>query len=352
VASLAWCFLVASLATLAGLSKEMGALIAGLSLSTFPYNLDVVAKVINIRDFFIMLFLVALGMEIPMPTWTVVGVAIGLSMLVLVSRFLSVFALLTVLKQGNRVGVICSINLSQISEFALVVGSIGLTYNHIEAQTVSYIVFTLVFTAVLSTYFITWSHEIFLKLNPLLKAIGFKESVEEEERRRDEEKTVFVLGFFKFASSLVYEIERQQNPLKHRMRIIDFNPEVIQRLRQMGYDAQYGDIAHIETLHHLGIDKAKVIISTVPDSLLKGTSNMNILRAVQQHAPRAKTILISEDINYAVQLYNAGADYVLIPRLRVAQQLLEIIEKSFDWTKLGKTTLSYQELQERKEVLS
>lgn len=120
----------------------------------------------------------------------------------------------------------------------------------------------------------------------------------------------------------------------------------------MGYDAQYGDIAHIETLHHSGIDKAKVIISTVPDSLLKGTSNMNILRAVQQHAPRAKTILISEDINYAVQLYNAGADYVLIPRLRVAQQLLEIIEKSFDWTKLGKTTLSYQELQERKEVLS
>jgi Kef-type K+ transport systems, membrane components len=352
VVSLAWCFLVASLATLAGLSKEMGALIAGLSLSTFPFNLDVAAKVINIRDFFIMLFLVALGMEIPMPTWTVVGVAVGLSVLVLVSRFLSVFPLLRALKQGNRIGVICSINLSQISEFALVVASIGLAYNHIEPETVSYIVFTLVFTAVLSTYLIAWSHEIFLKINPVLKAIGFKESVEEEERRRDEEKTVFVLGFFKFASSLVYEIEQQQNPLKHCMRIIDFNPEVIQRLRQMGYDAQYGDIAHIETLHHLGIEKAKVVISTVPDSLLKGTSNMNILKAVQQHAPGAKTILISEDINYAVQLYNAGADYVLIPRLRVAQQLLEIIEKSFDWKELGKTTLSYQELQERKEVLS
>ena len=46
----------------------MGALIAGVGMSTFPYNLDVIAKVINIRDFFVTLFFVALGMQIPMPT--------------------------------------------------------------------------------------------------------------------------------------------------------------------------------------------------------------------------------------------------------------------------------------------
>ncbi|MFN3394208.1 MAG: NAD-binding protein, partial [Candidatus Thermochlorobacter sp.] len=157
--------------------------------------------------------------------------------------------------------------------------------------------------------------------------------------------------FFKFASSLIYEIEQQQHLLKQQIRIIDFNPTAIQALRQKGYDAQYGDIAHIETLHHLGIHNAQVVISTVPDSLLKGTSNMNILKAVQQHAPKAKVIVISEDITYAVQLYNAGADYVLIPRLRVAQQLLEVIEKSFDWTQPGSSTESYKELQARKEIL-
>ena len=43
----------------------MGALIAGVSMSTFPYNVDVIAKVINIRDFFVTLFFVALGMKIP-----------------------------------------------------------------------------------------------------------------------------------------------------------------------------------------------------------------------------------------------------------------------------------------------
>ncbi len=69
VGALAWCFLVAGLASVLGLSREMGALIAGVALSTFPYTLDVVAKVTSLRDFFVTLFFVALGMEIPAPSW-------------------------------------------------------------------------------------------------------------------------------------------------------------------------------------------------------------------------------------------------------------------------------------------
>src|SRR5262249_30068044 len=55
VISLGWCFAVALIAALpqVGLSMEMGALIAGVSLATFPYNVDVIAKVVSIRDFFI-----------------------------------------------------------------------------------------------------------------------------------------------------------------------------------------------------------------------------------------------------------------------------------------------------------
>ena len=56
VTAIAWCFLISGIAGEMGLSKEMGALVAGVSLSTFPYNVDVIAKVINIRDFFVTLF--------------------------------------------------------------------------------------------------------------------------------------------------------------------------------------------------------------------------------------------------------------------------------------------------------
>ena len=47
----------------------------GSGMSTFPYNLDVIAKVITIRDFFVTLFFVALGMQIPSPTPWVLAVA-------------------------------------------------------------------------------------------------------------------------------------------------------------------------------------------------------------------------------------------------------------------------------------
>ena len=77
VGALAWCFAVAEFAEFLGLSREMGALIAGVSLSTFPYALDVTAKVTSLRDFFITLFFVALGMTIPLPTASVLGPCAG-----------------------------------------------------------------------------------------------------------------------------------------------------------------------------------------------------------------------------------------------------------------------------------
>jgi hypothetical protein len=69
VGALAWCFLGGELAHHLQLSREMGALIAGVSLSTFPYALDVTAKVTSLRDFFVTLFFVGLGMTVPSRAW-------------------------------------------------------------------------------------------------------------------------------------------------------------------------------------------------------------------------------------------------------------------------------------------
>ena len=68
VGALAWCLAMAGFAGWLGLSTAMGALIAGVMVSTYPYTLDVVAKVTSIRDFFVTLFFVGLGMSIPVPT--------------------------------------------------------------------------------------------------------------------------------------------------------------------------------------------------------------------------------------------------------------------------------------------
>ena len=159
--ALAWCFLVALIAERLGLSLEMGALIAGVSLSTFPYNLDVIAKVISLRDFFITLFFVTLGTRVPRPDANVIWAAVALSVFLILSRFVALTPLLYSFKRGNRASVIPALNLSQISEFSLVICSIGLGLGHIDQRVLSVVVFTLVITSVTSTYAIQFNHEIY-----------------------------------------------------------------------------------------------------------------------------------------------------------------------------------------------
>src|SRR6188768_2494558 len=91
VGALAWCFLIGELGERLNLSREMGALVAGVALSTFPYALDVTAKVTSLRDFFITLFFVGIGMQIPMPTWNLVAWALVFAGFVVVSRFVLTF---------------------------------------------------------------------------------------------------------------------------------------------------------------------------------------------------------------------------------------------------------------------
>lgn len=100
VGALAWCFLVGELGERLNLSREMGALIAGVALSTFPYALDVTAKVTSLRDFFLTLFFVGLGMQIPLPTPMLIGWGLVFAAFVLVSRLLTTFTPLYLMPAG------------------------------------------------------------------------------------------------------------------------------------------------------------------------------------------------------------------------------------------------------------
>src|SRR5258705_3277671 len=147
--ALAWCFLIGEIAERLHLSREMGSLVAGVSLSTFPYALDVTAKVTTLRDFFITLFFVALGMTIPIPGASVIGLALMIAAFTVVSRMVTTFAPLYLMKQGLRASLLPAINLAQISEFSLVVIQTGVTAGHITTETSSAASFAFVVLAVL-----------------------------------------------------------------------------------------------------------------------------------------------------------------------------------------------------------
>src|ERR1700755_3340210 len=171
----AWCFLIGEIAELLHLSREMGSLVAGVSISTFPYALDVTAKVTTLRDFFITLFFVALGMTIPIPNLSVISLALMIAAFTVVSRVLTTFAPLYLMKQGLRTSLLPAINLAQISEFSLVVIQTGITAGHIKTETARAASFAFVVLAVLSTFVMTRSSEITAALIGPLKRIGIRD---------------------------------------------------------------------------------------------------------------------------------------------------------------------------------
>jgi Kef-type K+ transport system membrane component KefB len=333
IMALAWCFLICAAASYSGLSKEMGALIAGVALSTFPYSLDVIAKVISIRDFFVTLFFVALGMKIPMPTASLLGLAALTSVFLIASRFLSIFPVLYLMRYGHRVSLMPAINLSQISEFSLVVASLGLAFGHINNQTVSLIIFVFVITSTTSTYMISYNHQLAALFSRVLSTVRVKDLAGKDagESPATSPKPIVFLGFFREASAIIHEFElsgseNDRDALLDDILVIDFNPVVYSELQRRGIECIYGDIAHMETLHHAKIHHAKLVVSTIPDQVLKGTDNERLLKKIRQLCPHAKAIVTAESSQKALDLYDRGADFVFIPRMHASAQVAKIIE--------------------------
>jgi Trk K+ transport system NAD-binding subunit len=323
--ALGWCFLIALIAAQLGLSKEMGALIAGVALSTFPYNLDVIAKVISLRDFFITLFFVTLGAQIPRPSADVLTTALGASTFLMASRFIAITPVLYLLGSGSRVSLIPAINLSQISEFSLVICTLGVGLGHIDARVLSVVVLTLVITAIASTYAILYNYEIYSTFEPVLRRLGLRDVVEQETDTHTPGRPIVFLGFFRYASSLLHELLAHEPGLAGSIAVVDFNPEVKKELDRRGILAIYGDVSHADTLHHANIHDARVLVSTIPDSLLKGTTNAQLIKLGAKLAPDARTIVTAETFTEVRDLYAQGAAFVFSPRTMNVRELAGIV---------------------------
>ncbi|KYK48620.1 hypothetical protein A1D31_02750 [Bradyrhizobium liaoningense] len=356
--ALAWCFLVAEMAERLSLSREMGALIAGVSLSTFPYALDVTAKVTTLRDFFITLFFVALGMTIPVPGLSVIGLALMIAAFTVVSRLVTTFTPLYLMKQGLRASLLPALNLAQISEFSLVVIQTGIADHHIAAETANAASFAFVVLAVLSTFVMTRSDEITRWAIGPLKRIGLRDldhgsghAEDGHEGGHGEARRVVILGFFRAASALLAEIERQAPVLLEQITVVDFNPNVYQTLLSRGLHVIYGDISNVDTLLHAGIGKSEMIILSVPDSLLKGATNEKLVRHVRALNPTALIVATADLLADVGALYEAGASYVTVTRLSDAHELFTVIEAAQAGLLADKRAELDQRLGERREVL-
>ena len=326
--SIGWCALVAGAAGAMGLSIEMGALVAGLAISAFPYSLHVTAKVLPLRDFFLTLFFLSLGMKITPPTWDLVVPVITVISLVVASRFLSVYPLLALAGAGRRTCFITSLNLAQLSEFALVIASLGVGLGHVKTDLIGVLIYAMSITAVLSSYAIRGSYDLHRWFERGLEIIGFgTRNGELNETPATDDHTIVLLGYHRTACELVAQLEATRPDLIKKLLVVDYNTDFLKDLKNRGVAVAFGDLASADTLHHLNLDRTRLIVSTIPDMLLKGTDNLKLAKTCTALAPNAHFVALADHAKHEQRLLEAGADSVILHHNIIAERLIERVTR-------------------------
>jgi Kef-type K+ transport system membrane component KefB len=327
--AMAWCFAMCGLAEKAGLSKEMGALVAGVTIAAFPYGTDVISKLAGIRDFFVTLFFVSLGLKVAQPSLGVFAGAGALALFVLVSRLLTLPPTTYLMKQGLRTGIVSGLNLAQISEFSLVIVTLGAGFGHVSSELQSLVLTATLVASVVSTYVIQFNHDLARPMLRLACRFGYAEDasfVEAASTSGQEPRDIVLLGCFRGGRAFLEQVEIHVPELRRRILVIDYNPALQADLERRGFKWAYGDLSHPETLSHHGIEFASFVICAVSDTFLKGTTNSTLLQHLKSLAPEACFVMAADDRAEADRLILAGAREVVVGSCLVGCRLLESVQ--------------------------
>lgn len=329
--ALAWGFGVASLMSAIGFSIEIGALFAGVALAHLPYAHQIGARLKPLRDFFIILFFISLGERLQL-TNLADGVvpALILSFIVLIVKPLAVMISLGLLGYTRRTSFKAGINLSQISEFSIILIVLATTAGLVDDSISAIITLVAIITIAVSTYLMKYDNWIYAKIEERLRI--FERSIVKEKKPVVIEYAMILFGYSNAGEPLVEAYKKLNKPYL----VVDYNPDSILALEEQGIPYIYGDITDAELLDEIALDKAKLIINTTGDHAV----NMALVRYIKHRNKNAALICYSQTPAEAEELYKLGATYVVLIYMNSSYRLSEFI------TKHGLDQQSYKSLKD------
>lgn len=347
--ALAWCFIYVTFATLLGFSVVIGAFLAGIALANSPYHFQIGGKVKPMRDFFVALFFVYLGTKVNfIHINQTLPVILTFSLYALFIK--PVIFLLLLGSFGFRKHTLfqTSITLSQISEFSLIIILVGFEQGLIGSEALSVIATSALISIIISSVMIENSKRIYKMIAPFITFFerGKKYQIAQEKITSEISKHVVLIGSHQVGEHIVKFLEKESLPFV----VLDFNPFQVEKLLAAKIPVIFGDMGDPEVLQVLALEKAKLIISTVPDL----EDNKLLIEDIRTRNKSIPIIVRSDSVKDAKKLYLEGASFVYIPDIVSGNYLVEILENHLDdWEyfknrskkeleKLSRETLSWQ----------
>jgi Kef-type K+ transport system membrane component KefB len=322
-----WAAGLAAAADAAGIGKEIGGLLAGVSLASTPYRDAIGSRLASLRDFLLLFFFIDLGAGLDLDGLSeAVGPALVLSLFVLVGKPLIVVLLLARSGYGQRTAALSGLILGQISEFSLILMAVGVSLGHVGTAAQSVVTLVGLLTIALSVYVITWSQAIYRLMEPVLGRLVWRDPFREAdalgERAEAGSHDFVIFGLGRFGSRIGQELSNQG----FRVLGIDFDPEAVAQWRAMGLDAAFGDATDPEFAGHLNLRRVRAVISAVPRDrgpLTSADPQLALLHGLRAAGYSGRVVLTVNRQEEAQFLLDRGADLVLSPFVDAASYAVE-----------------------------
>lgn len=262
--ALALLFVFLFLASTFRLPLVTGAFLGGVALSGFPLSGLLRGPLSSIRDFFTAIFFVALGASLGQPTGPEWMLALAFALLV------PLLTLPVVAWSAERAGfsarpaLMAGLLLSQTSEFSLVAGLQGLATGQLDEGV--FRVITLVTLLTMTATPLLASDGVSLRLLHLHPSRRARTAEGEAPSGH-----VLLLGCGSGGMPLLETLRLAPSPVV----VMDDDPRVVAFLRESGVEAHRGDASDPRALARVGIDRARVVVST----LRSAADNHEVLRA-------------------------------------------------------------------------
>jgi len=314
---IAWALLLATAFYKLGFSIEIGALIAGISLASSKYALEISGKIIPIRDFFVVLFFVFFGSQLSGPLGSkIIFISIILSFFVIIVKPLIIMLIMKFFGYTKKTNFLVSISLAQISEFSLIILLLGFSLGHLDQNVMNIAVLVALITIGLSTYFINYSN--FFSRNFLHFFNFFEGEKYKREETKEKSYDIILFGYHRIGYKLLNTLKKTSD----NFAVVDYNPRVVNSLVSEGIECIYGDAGNKNLLNEIDFKNTKIVLSTIPDE----ESNLTILEVLKERKSKAAFIATAEQPRVALDLYKAGADYVIIPHHLGGEYSSKLIE--------------------------
>lgn len=316
--SIAWGFGISALFSEVGFSREIGALVAGVALSTLPYSAEISSKLRPLRDFFVIIFFIALGSKIDIQQISPYLLEIGIfSLFVVLLKPLVTFINLALLGYNHKVSYKSGVSLAQISEFSLVFSLLAFKLEYISESLVQIITLVCVITATVSTYLIKYSDKTY----PLFVStfLSSKKSDPATDDRKANPYDVILFG----CNRVGWDFVKAFKNLGAGFLAVDYNPDTVEELSSKGIYCVYGDAEDAEFLDSLNIAQARMVVSTIPDY----ETSILLLQEIRKINQESAVVLISYNVDDALEFYQKGATYVVLPHFISAQHAMKLLEE-------------------------